>query len=104
MLLFPCNQFSSQEPGTLPEIESFVQSKGATLSESFALFDKVNVNGSDALPLFVFLKKKARGFWGSKSIKWNFTKFLCDREGRPVRRFGPNEHPVTMTDDILKLL
>ncbi|CAG0888586.1 unnamed protein product [Cyprideis torosa] len=97
---FPCNQFGGQEPGTNEEIKKFAREK---YNATFDLFDKIDVNGKHAHPLFEYLKHKQSGFL-INAIKWNFTKFLVDREGIPVKRFGPTDDPNTMEDDILKLL
>jgi len=99
ILAFPCNQFGKQEPGTNEEIKAFVAKKGAT----FKLFDKVDVNGKNTHPLFLFLRKELKGTLGS-SIKWNFTKFLCDRSGKPVKRYGPPTKPLSFEQDIAGLL
>lgn len=99
ILAFPCNQFGAQEPKPNAEIKEFAAGYGAT----FPLFDKLLVNGPNTHPLFAFLKNKQKGSFGS-FIKWNFTKFLCDIEGRPVKRFGPKDNPSTMEDDIRALL
>lgn len=99
VLGFPCNQFGKQEPGTNEQIREFAKGKGAT----FPIFGKVNVNGKDADPLFVFLRSRLTGLLGS-SIKWNFTKFLCNREGLPVKRYAPTAKPLSFEDDIRKLL
>ena len=89
ILGFPCNQFGSQEPGTEEEIKAFAESYGV----KFDMFAKIKVNGDDAHPLWKFLKKKQGGTLGN-FIKWNFTKFLCDKEGNPVSRFSPNTNPI----------
>jgi len=99
ILAFPCNQFGKQEPGTNQQIREFAKSKGAT----FPIFDKIDVNGKNAHPLFVFLRSRLTGLLGS-SIKWNFTKFLCDRTGIPIKRFGPPTKPFSFEEDIRKLL
>jgi len=99
ILAFPCNQFGKQEPGTNEEIKTFAFSKGAT----FTIFDKIEVNGKNAHPLFLFLRKELKGTLGS-SVKWNFTKFLCDRSGKPVRRYGPPSKPLSFENDIIELL
>ena len=96
ILAFPCNQFGGQEPGTNTEIKAFSLSKGA----SFDLFSKIEVNGVNAHPLFVYLKSKAGGWFGS-SIKWNFTKFLCNRNGIPVKRYSPTDNPLDAEKDII---
>lgn len=100
ILGFPCNQFGNQEPGDAKEIE-----EGCLINYgvSFRMFEKTDVNGPDAHPLFRFLKKKLSGLFGSR-IKWNFTKFLIDRNGKPVKRFAPSFKPEKMEKDIVKLL
>ena len=101
VLAFPSNQFMRQEPGTNEEISEFCeQNYGIT----FPLYEKVVVNGAAAHPLFTYLKSKARGFLLSKSIKWNFTKFLVDREGNVVKRYPPTMLPEQISLDIEKLL
>jgi len=99
ILAFPCNQFGKQEPGTNEEIKKFAASKGAT----FKMFDKVEVNGKNAHPFFLYLRKELKGTLGS-SIKWNFTKFLCNRLGKPVKRYSPPSKPLSFESDILQLL
>ena len=89
VLAFPCNQFGAQEPGSAEEIDQFC---------------KVEVNGPGAPPLYDWLKKEAPGLMGSRSIKWNFTKFLIDREGKVVRRYAPTDKPESIAKDIEKLL
>eukprot|EP00053_Salpingoeca_punica_P022339 m.214241 g.214241 ORF g.214241 m.214241 type:complete len:427 (-) comp33384_c0_seq1:218-1498(-) len=96
---FPCNQFSSQEPGSNVEIAEFVKKFGV----EFPLMDKVCVNGTSTIPLFSFLKARTQGTFGS-FIKWNFTKFLCDIDGKPFKRYGPAEMPMSLEPDIRKLL
>ncbi|WP_409270406.1 glutathione peroxidase [Neobacillus sp. SCS-31] len=101
VLGFPCNQFMNQEPGSEEEIESFCkQNYGVT----FPMFGKVDVNGDEAHPLFSYLAKEAPGIMGSKRIKWNFTKFLIGRDGKPVKRFAPNDKPGELAKDIENLL
>jgi len=100
ILAFPCNQFGKQEPGTNDEIKQFVKEK---FNVQFPVFDKINVNGKDAHPVFIFLRSQLTGVLGS-SVKWNFTKFLCNRQGIPVKRYGPPSKPFAFEDDILKLL
>lgn len=97
---FPCNQFGNQEPGDSKEI-----SEGCLINYgvSFQMFEKVEVNGSGAHPLFVYLKKQLSGFLGGR-IKWNFTKFVIDRSGKPVVRFSPMTTPKEMEKTLLKLL
>lgn len=100
ILGFPCNQFGKQEPGDEKSIaEGCVVNYGVT----FPVFSKVDVNGKDAHPMFKYLKKELGGLLGSK-IKWNFTKFLLDREGKPVKRFAPITKPESLEKDIKKLL
>lgn len=101
VLAFPCNQFGGQEPGNAEEIEQFCK---VNFGLTFPLMAKVDVNGEHASPLFDWMKKEAPGLMGSKSIKWNFTKFLIDREGKVVRRYGPNDAPAGIAKDIEKLL
>jgi len=90
VLGFPCNQFGGQEPGTAAEIVEFCS---RTYQVTFPLFAKLNVNGPDADPLYQFLKSSRPGILGTEGIKWNFTKFLIDRAGRPIRRYAPTESP-----------
>ncbi len=99
ILGFPCNQFANQEPGGKTEIETCILNYGV----SFQMFDKVNVNGKEAHPLFKFLKKALPGTLGGR-IKWNFTKFLIDSEGSPIKRFGPSTKPEDIEESIKKLL
>lgn len=101
ILGFPCNQFGKQEPGNDKDIQTFCKLK---YSVSFPMFAKVNVNGSDAHPLFNFLTEKAPGVLGIKSIKWNFTKFLIDRSGNVIKRYAPTTHPIDIKKDIVKIL
>ena len=101
VLAFPCNQFGAQEPGDAAEIASFCS---LTYDVTFPVFAKVDVNGPDADPLFDRLKADAPGVLGSRAIKWNFTKFLIDRNGRAVRRYAPTTKPEDIAADIEKLL
>jgi glutathione peroxidase len=101
VLGFPCNQFGAQEPGNEQEIETFCE---VNYGVTFALFAKVDVNGKDAAPLYRILKKAQPGLLGSEAIKWNFTKFLVDRDGNVVARYAPNAEPASLADDIRKLL
>ena len=101
VLGFPCNQFGAQEPGGKEEIQAFCQ---LNYGVSFPMFDKVDVNGSNTHPLYEYLKKQATGVLGSESIKWNFTKFLVNREGKVVDRFAPTTKPEDMVRDIEALL
>ena len=101
VLGFPCNQFGSQDPGDNGEIQEFCQ---LNYGVSFPMFSKIEVNGKDTHPLFKYLKKEARGVLGSESIKWNFTKFLVDREGNVVKRYASTDKPSAIRSDIEKLL
>jgi glutathione peroxidase len=101
ILGFPCNQFGQQEPGTNDEIQNFCQ---INYGVAFPMFDKIDVNGSDAHPLYEHLKAAAPGALALKIIKWNFTKFLVDSEGNVVKRFESNVEPDQMISDIEALL
>lgn len=101
VLGFPCNQFMNQEPGTNEEI---VQTCTLNHHVSFPLFQKIDVNGTHAHPLYQYLQTEAPGFLGFKSIKWNFTKFLIDQNGKIVKRYSPTTKPEEMIKDIEKLL
>jgi len=101
ILGFPCNQFGGQEPGTEEEIKKFAQEK---FGVTFPLFEKINVNGENEHPLFGYLKGSLPGVLGTTFIKWNFSKFLIDRAGIPVARFGPKESPKSFEEEIKKLL
>jgi len=101
VLGFPCNQFGNQEPGDADEIANFCK---LTYDVNFPMFAKIDVNGAAAAPLYEFLKREARGLMGSKAIKWNFTKFLVDREGNVVKRFGPQETPERLRGAVEALL
>ncbi|WP_370187967.1 glutathione peroxidase [Qipengyuania sp.] len=101
VLAFPCNQFGGQEPGDADEIAEFCK---VNFGLTFPLMAKVDVNGEDASPLFDWMKAEKPGLMGSKAIKWNFTKFLIDREGHVVKRYGPADAPKTIAKDIEKLL
>ncbi len=101
VLGFPCNQFGAQEPGTDEEIKSFCE---MNFSVNFPLFSKIAVNGSEAPPLFDYLKTEAPGLMGSKKIKWNFTKFLVDQQGSVVKRFSPTDTPESIKSSIESLL
>lgn len=100
VLGFPCNQFANQEPSNDDEIASFCE---LNFGVSFPLMKKVNVNGKEAFPVYKFLKKKAGGFLFSR-IKWNFTKFLIDRDGETVKRFSPITKPEFLEKDILRII
>jgi glutathione peroxidase len=101
VLGFPCNQFGAQEPGNAEEIATFCK---LTYDVTFPVLKKVEVNGADASPLYDWMKAEAPGLMGSKSVKWNFTKFLIDREGKVVRRYAPTDAPASIEKDIEKLL
>ncbi len=101
VLAFPCNQFGKQEPGSDSEIKEFCDLK---FNISFPLFSKVDVNGDDAHPLFQYLKDSLPGILGSKAVKWNFTKFLVDKEGKPVKRYAPTDTPESIEKDIQAIL
>ena len=101
VLGFPCNQFGSQEPGNAEEIASFCK---LTYDVSFPLYGKIDVNGDNAAPIYKYLKGEAPGLLGSKSIKWNFTKFLVDRSGKVVKRYPPQAKPEDLARDIEALL
>jgi glutathione peroxidase len=101
VLGFPCNQFGKQEPGNEGAISEFCE---LNFGVSFPLFEKINVNGSDAHPLFVALKQQAPGLLGSERIKWNFTKFLIGRDGQVVKRFAPLTRPEDLASEIETLL
>ena len=101
VIAFPCNQFGAQEPGSADEIEQFCK---VNYGVSFPVMAKVEVNGEQAEPLFKWLKDEAPGLMGTRSIKWNFTKFLIDRQGKVVRRYAPTEKPEAIERDIEALL
>lgn len=101
ILAFPCNQFGEQEPGNAEEIKNFCS---LTYDVTFPLFAKIDVNGSKEEPLFHFLKDSLPGILGTKAVKWNFTKFLVDKNGKPVARFAPNDKPKDLVGDIEKYL
>lgn len=101
ILGFPSNQFSNQEPGTNEEIKEFCT---LTYGVDFDMFAKVDVNGENEIPLYTYLKKEASGILGTEAIKWNFTKFLVNKEGKVVDRFGSTTTPASIEDDIKKLL
>jgi glutathione peroxidase len=101
VLGFPCNQFGAQEPGTAEEIGSFCQKNYGV---SFPMFEKIDVNGAEAHPLYRWLKSSAKGLLGSEAIKWNFTKFLIDRNGKVVDRFAPTTKPEDLKANVEALL
>jgi glutathione peroxidase len=101
VLGFPCNQFMNQDPGSDDTISQFCS---LNYGVDFPMFSKIEVNGSGAHPLYQFLKKSAKGVMGSEKVKWNFTKFLVNREGQVVRRYPPTTKPQDIRADIEKLL
>lgn len=101
ILGFPCNQFGSQEPGTNEEIKTFCTT---TYGVTFPMFDKIDVNGDNTSPLYKFLKTKAPGILSTKDIKWNFTKFLIDKNGNVVERFAPATTPASIENQIVAQL
>ncbi|MGL6162186.1 glutathione peroxidase [Microbulbifer sp.] len=101
VLGFPCNQFGQQEPGSDEDIQQFCE---LNYGVSFPVYAKLEVNGPDAHPLFVHLKREAPGILGTEGVKWNFTKFLVDREGRVVKRFAPKDKPEALASEIEQLL
>ncbi len=101
VLGFPCNQFGRQEPGNAAEIRDFCS---ANFDVSFPMFAKVDVNGPAAHPLYAYLRRARRGLFGSEGIKWNFTKFLVDRQGRVMGRYPPATKPEALASAIEKLL
>jgi glutathione peroxidase len=101
VLGFPCNQFGGQEPGTAAEISEFCS---LTYDVTFPIFSKIDVNGPTAHPLYAYLRKAAPGIFGTTEVKWNFTKFLVDRNGEVVNRFGSDVKPEDLAEDIEELL
>jgi len=101
ILAFPCNQFGAQEPGSNEEIKEFCD---INFNVSFKIFNKINVNGSSASPLFKHLKNEAKGVMGSEAIKWNFTKFLIDNNGSVIKRYSPQTTPDKIDKDLSKIL
>ena len=101
VLGFPCNQFGRQEPGDEAEILSFCQ---RNYGVTFPMFAKIEVIGDHTHPLFAYLKEEAPGAFGTKAIKWNFTKFLVDSSGKVVKRYAPNTKPEEIENDIVELL
>jgi glutathione peroxidase len=100
VLGFPCDQFKNQEPESNETMEEVCRINHGV---SFQLTEKVNVNGKNEHPIFTWLKNKKGGFFGKK-IRWNFTKFLIDKEGKAIKRYAPNIKPAKVEKDILKLL
>jgi glutathione peroxidase len=101
VLGFPCNQFGAQEPGNAEEIASFCK---LNYDVSFPLMKKIEVNGPGASPLYDWMKGEAPGLMGTRAVKWNFTKFLIDRDGKVVRRYAPTDKPESIAKDIEALL
>lgn len=101
VLAFPCNQFKQQEKGSDADIKKFCDLR---FNIKFPLFSKIDVNGDNTHPLFDFLKSEAPGILGSKGIKWNFTKFLVNKEGKVIKRYAPTTKPEAIDADIKNLL
>lgn len=101
VLGFPCNQFGAQEPGSAADIQSFCEKR---FGVSFPLFEKIDVNGANAHPLYQFLTKSAPGILGTEGIKWNFTKFLVDGSGKVIKRYASATEPKDIERDIDALL
>jgi glutathione peroxidase len=101
VLGFPCDQFGHQEPGNEEEIRNFC---ATTYDVSFPMYSKVEVNGGGTHPLYKHLKKEAKGLLGTEAIKWNFTKFLVDRDGRVVRRYAPTDTPQSIEKELAAVL
>jgi glutathione peroxidase len=101
VLGFPCNQFGGQEPGANADIAQFCET---SFGVKFPLFDKIDVNGDAAHPLYRYLTEVRPGLMGTKAIKWNFTKFLVDRQGQVIDRYAPNTKPEELAPQIEKLL
>ena len=101
VLGFPCNQFGQQEPGDAQEIQKFCS---LSYNVTFPMFAKIDVNGAGAHPLYEFLKSEKSGLLGIEAIKWNFSKFLVDHEGRVVERYAPTTTPASLKGDIEALL
>ena len=97
VLGFPCNQFASQDKGSNDEIAEFCQ---LNYGVSFPMMAKIDVNGSNAHPLYQWMSKEAPGLLGSKAIKWNFTKFLIGKDGAVRKRYAPTDTPASLADDI----
>lgn len=101
VLGFPCDQFGHQEPGSDTEIQEFCS---LNFNVNFPLFKKIEVNGANTAPIYQYLKEAAPGVMGSKSIKWNFTKFLVNKQGKVIKRYASTTKPADMINDIKKLL
>ncbi|NMG70997.1 glutathione peroxidase [Parazoarcus communis] len=101
VLGFPCNQFGAQEPGDSEQIASFCETR---FQVSFPMFERIDVNGEHAHPLYLWLKQQASGLLGTEAIKWNFTKFLVSRDASSVERYAPTTTPASLRKDIEALL
>ena len=101
ILGFPCNQFGGQEPGSNEEIAQFCD---MNYKITFPVLSKIDVNGSDADPVYNYLKENAPGILGTEAIKWNFTKFLVGKDGKVIQRYAPNAEPKTLIEDIIKAM
>lgn len=101
VLGFPSNQFAGQEPRSSEDIEQYCQ---INYGVTFPMYEKIDVKGDTAHPLFQYLTREAPGVLGTKTVKWNFTKFLVDREGRVLKRFSPSTSPEKMERDIAEML
>ena len=101
VLGFPCNQFGAQEPGSNEEVKSFCD---LNYNVSFRMFDKIDVNGSNASPLFKYLKHESPGIMGTEAVKWNFTKFLVNSDGKVVKRFAPKDGESEIEPELQKIL
>ena len=101
VLAFPCNQFGSQEKGSEQDIKEFCTKNYAV---TFPIFSKVEINGNKAEPLFKFLKQQIKGFMGTEAVKWNFSKFLVNKNGQVVKRYGSLDFPENLESEIKALL
>ena len=101
VLGFPCNQFGAQESGTNEEIQAFCD---LTFNVSFKMFDKIEVNGTNASPLFKYLKHESPGILGTEAVKWNFTKFLVNKDGQVVKRFAPKDGKSAIESELQKII
>ena len=101
VLGFPCNQFGAQEPGTNEEVKSFCD---LNYNVSFRMFDKIDVNGSNASPLFKYLKHESPGILGTEAVKWNFTKFLVNKDGQVVKRFASKDGERVIEEELKKII
>lgn len=101
VLGFPCNQFGAQESGTNEEIQAFCD---LTYNVSFKMFDKIEVNGTNASPLFKYLKHESPGILGTEAVKWNFTKFLVNKDGQVVKRFAPKDGKSAIESELQKII